>query len=89
VANGGKFKLYTVLNGLIFPTPGFHLNARYLLIHNKKKKNVQRSDPLKSSTELSFIQSVCFVFFSMQISVFNPLVFETFSYFISIPALKG
>jgi hypothetical protein len=21
VANGGKFKLYTVLNGLIFPTP--------------------------------------------------------------------
>jgi hypothetical protein len=21
VSNGGKFKLYTVLNGLIFPTP--------------------------------------------------------------------
>jgi hypothetical protein len=33
VSNGGKFKLYTVLNGLIFSTPtqpGFHLNARYM-----------------------------------------------------------
>jgi hypothetical protein len=33
VSNGGKFKLYTVLNGLLFPTPtspGFHLNARYM-----------------------------------------------------------
>jgi hypothetical protein len=32
VSNRGKFKLYAVLNGLIFPTPTqsrFHLNARY------------------------------------------------------------
>jgi hypothetical protein len=30
VSNGGKFKLYTVPNGLVFSTPtrsGFHLNA--------------------------------------------------------------
>jgi hypothetical protein len=30
VSNGGKFKLYTVPNGLLFQrplSPGFHLNA--------------------------------------------------------------
>jgi hypothetical protein len=33
MSNGGKFKLYTVLNGLFSQrvlSPGFHLNARYL-----------------------------------------------------------
>jgi hypothetical protein len=34
VSNGGKFKLYTVINGLIFPTPTqprFHLNERQII----------------------------------------------------------
>jgi hypothetical protein len=41
VSNGGKFKLYTVLNGFIFPTPTHprtSLNARYYQDQKVKKK---------------------------------------------------
>jgi hypothetical protein len=39
VSNGGKFKLYTVLNGLIFQrllSLGFNLNTRYFCISGNK-----------------------------------------------------
>jgi hypothetical protein len=43
VSNGGKFKLYTVLNGLIFPTPlspGFQYKTNTeLLFVVKENKN--------------------------------------------------
>jgi hypothetical protein len=40
VSNGGKFKFYTVLNGLIFPTPTQHRISFERAIQNQKIKYI-------------------------------------------------
>jgi hypothetical protein len=53
VSNGGKFKLYTVLNGLIFPTPTQPRISFERTIHTPKFRNgdVRKQDATSRKLE--------------------------------------
>jgi hypothetical protein len=49
VSNGGKFKLYTVLNGLIFPTP-----PQPRILVERAIQSVSKRTNIKSPVEFKY-----------------------------------
>jgi hypothetical protein len=50
VSNGGKFKLYTVLDGLIFPTPTQpRISFEHTIVMSQSKKITRKAKVLVNS----------------------------------------
>jgi hypothetical protein len=75
LSNGGKFKLYTVLNGLIFPTPIqprisfelaiFFFNGLSNILENRNKRlsGNERKTCEKKSTKIKSPMIIIMIFF--------------------------